>query len=113
MSKLRLMRWFAAGVLVLSAARSVESMPPNDQPAAADCAFSHPQLPGQCRLTIAVPPHSTPQRTCDSVLRCINATICAEAQTYCPNPGVPKVWKLASASAAVPRADCAFEQRWI
>jgi hypothetical protein len=101
-----LARWLAAALLALPTASLVESAP-NDA-AAADCSFRHPQLPGVCRVTVAVARHSTPQHACDSVLRCINATVCAEAQSYCPNPGVPKIWKLSSATAAQPRADCAF-----
>lgn len=93
----------AALLLAFSTAASAPS-----GPQAADCSFRHPQLPGLCRLTIGVAAHSTPERTCESVLRCVNATVCAEAQTYCPNPGVAKIWKLASAAAAQPRADCAF-----
>ncbi len=106
MGRNRLARWLAAALLLLPTARLVESAP-ND-PEAADCSFRHPQLPGLCRVTVAVARHSTPQHACDSVLRCINATVCGEAQSYCPNPGVAKNWKLASATAAQPRADCAF-----
>jgi len=103
----RLTRWLLAALLALSTVAPLESTSPNDQ-TTADCSFSHPQLPGLCRVTVLVPRHSTPQRACDSVLHCINATVCADAQKYCPNPGVSKAWKLAGAAAAMPRAACAF-----
>ena len=99
-------RWLAAALFAFSSAGLMESA--SNEPSAADCSFRHPQLPGLCRVTVAVARHSTPQHACDSILRCINATVCNEAQNYCPNPGVSKVWKLASATPARPRADCAF-----
>ena len=99
-------RWLAAALLTLSVSSPIESA--TDDPSAADCSFSHPQLPGVCRVTVAVGKQSTPQQTCASVLHCINGTVCTEAQKYCPNPGVAKNWKLASAAAATPRAACAF-----
>jgi len=99
-------RWLAEALLALTVTSPIHSAP--NEPQAADCSFRHPQLPGLCRVTVAVGKQSTPQQTCASVLHCINATVCAEAQKYCPNPGVTRIWKLASATAARPRADCAF-----
>ena len=39
---------------------------PSEGPEAtqADCSFSHPQLPGRCNVTVAVPRHSTPRQAC-------------------------------------------------
>ncbi|HYX21188.1 MAG TPA: hypothetical protein VFA98_10130 [Thermoanaerobaculia bacterium] len=77
----------------------------------ADCSFSHPQLPGRCNVTVPVAKGSTPQQACNEVLRCINGTLCREAEKYCFNPGVSKTWKLEEAVASRPRVNCGYSNR--
>ena len=86
----------------------------HSNPPQADCVFTHPDLPGFCSVEVPVPRHSDRQQTCESVLRCINSSACADAQSYCPNPGVSKIWRLDAVkpgvviTAETPRVDCGF-----
>src|SRR5262252_2938741 len=99
-------------VFVLVTTVAASGSHPPAAPPQADCTFTHPDLPGFCSVMVPVPRHSTLKQTCDSVLRCINGSACADAQKYCPNPGVSKIWKLDSAkpgvviTASTPRVDC-------
>jgi len=103
----------AFALIVFSTARAIGSPSTKDEPMA-DCSFSHPQLPGVCSATVPIPSHSTPLHACEAVLRCINGSACADAQKYCPNPGVSKDWKLLSAkpatiiTASTPRVNCGY-----
>ena len=105
-------RSLAIAAVLVCTVRASGSHPADPPPA--ECAFTHPDLPGFCSVTVPVPRHSTLQQACESVLRCINGSACADAQKYCPNPGVSKVWKLDSAkpgvliTASTPRVDCGF-----
>ena len=95
-------------LLLVSTDHAIGFPPQDPEATQADCSFSHPQLPGRCNVTVPVPGHSTPRQACDAVLRCINGTVCADAEKYCRNPGVPKTWKLEEAIAARPRVNCAY-----
>lgn len=95
-------------LLLVSGLPAAASPPPNAESADADCSFSHPQLPGRCNLTVPIARNSNPRQTCDAVLRCMNASACADSEKYCPNPGVAKTWKLEEARASAPKVNCAF-----
>ena len=100
--------------LVLVCTVRVSGSRSSSGPLQADCVFTHPDLPGFCGVTVPVPAHSTVPQACESVLRCINGSACADAQKYCPNPGVSKIWKLDTArpgvviTASTPRVDCGY-----
>ena len=106
----------AAALLIFSTAQVAGDPPPKESGATqADCTFSNPQmLTGRCNVSVPVSHHSTPRHACEAVLHCINATACAEAQKYCPNPGIARGWKLETAKASViitastPRVSCAY-----
>jgi hypothetical protein len=107
--------WLRSAALTLVLVCTVRaSGSPSSVPSQADCVFTHPDLPGFCSVTVPVPRHSSIQQTCESVLRCINGSACADAQKYCPNPGVSKIWKLDAArpgvviTASTPRVDCGY-----
>ena len=102
------------GLMLLSDARAAGSAHPKEDPKA-DCSFSNPRLPWRCNATVPIPPHSTPQHSCETVLRCLQASYCPEAAKYCNNPGVPQTeWRLESASQEVvitadtPRVNCGY-----
>src|SRR5262245_11573988 len=102
-------------LLQVSSARAVASSSQSKEEPKADCSFSNPRLPSWCNVTIPMTGHSTPQQTCETVLRCIQNSACVDANKYCNNPGVPaRDWKLESASKQIviapdtPRVNCGY-----
>ena len=104
----RLLLVAAVSVLVIPNLRGDRSTTPTARTSNADCSFRHPQLPGLCNVTVPIPGNSSPQQACDAVLRCINGTLCRDADNYCRNPGAAKTWKLVEAIPARPRVNCGY-----
>lgn len=101
----------ASAALLMSALSSGSPHSQEADAGGADCSFSHPQLPGRCNVTVPMPRSSSPQQSCGDVLRCINGTVCRDAEKYCYNPGVSKTWKLEEAVPSRPRVNCGYSNR--
>jgi hypothetical protein len=95
---------FAAGLLcvlttmgVVHAAGSVPPPPP--APSSATCVFSNPAYSGKCTQTSPIAAGSNEQKTCESILQCLNDTRCLK--TYCGTE-IRMGWKLESAKITTP-----------
>ena len=105
---LRFIGWALGVTLILFSTSQAAGSPPPNEEAKADCSFRQPQLPGRCNMTVLVPRSSTPQQTCETVLRCLNDGACPDNKKYCNNPGLTRDWKLEDAEPSRPRVDCAY-----
>jgi len=91
-------RWqiaLATLALLVAARRggsSTQSAPAAPQ---ATCVFTNPAFAGKCTETTAVAKGSTPQKSCEAILQCLNDVGCL--RTYCQATTVRTGWKLASA----------------
>ncbi len=83
----------------LAAGSAAPAAPPAPAPAAASpaatCVFSHPAFAGKCQENAAIPAGSNEQKTCESILQCLNDSRCAK--TYCQATEIRTGWKLESA----------------
>src|SRR5262245_27075371 len=85
----------------IGASRARGSAPP--PPAAAStatCVFSNPAFAGKCTETAGIAAGSNEQKTCESILHCLNDTRCPK--TYCQATDIRTGWKLESAKQAAP-----------
>jgi len=94
----------AAGslLLVMGAVRAAGSAPPPPPAPTATCVFSNPGYAGKCTQSAPIAAGSNEQKTCESILQCLNDTRCLK--TYCGTE-IRTGWKLESAkSSASPPA---------
>lgn len=67
--------------------------PPEAQ--TATCVFANAAFAGKCTENATVAQGSSPQQTCESILRCLNDTACLK--TYCQATEIRSGWRLESA----------------
>src|SRR5262249_23741092 len=87
----------------IGAALARASAPPPAPPSAAPtatCVFSNPGFSGKCTQSAPIPAGSNEQKTCESILQCLNDTRCLK--NYCGTTELRTGWKLESAKAASP-----------
>jgi hypothetical protein len=92
------MRRLVLAVLAASVLPAFSAAPDQDQPTpppTATCTFVNASYSGKCVETTEVPNGSSPQRACESILRCLNDVGCVK--TYCQATTIRSGWRLESA----------------
>ncbi|HEY1252802.1 MAG TPA: hypothetical protein VGH97_16605 [Thermoanaerobaculia bacterium] len=74
--------------------------PPPSSASTATCVFSNPGFSGKCTQTAPIAAGSNEQKTCESILQCLNDTRCLK--NYCGTTELRTGWKLESAKGASP-----------
>jgi hypothetical protein len=71
--------------------------PPTASPTAT-CVFTNPGFAGKCQQNAAIAAGSNEQKTCESILKCLNDTRCTA--TFCQATEIRGGWKLESAKVS-------------